>query len=101
MQVNYEPWSMKNEDLEVWGVRLLDGEFAGTAISINELDMAEDETGGLNLDYTIVKWPEGREGEKDLGPLFEEALTYVMTDILQKAVNEYENRNGDSAESGK
>jgi hypothetical protein len=101
MQVNYEPWSMKNEDLEVWGIRILDGEFAGTAISINELDVAEDELGGLNLDYTIVKWPEGREGEKELGPLFEQALTYVMTDVLQKAVNEYENRNGDSTESGK
>jgi hypothetical protein len=101
MQVMYEPWTMKNEDLEVWGIKILEGEFDGTAITINDLEMAEDEKGGLNLDYTVVKWPDGREGEKDLGPAFEEVLTYVMTDILQKAVNEYENRNGDSTESNK
>jgi len=98
MQVKYEPWVIRNDAGEVWGVKLLDGEFAGAALSINELD-EKDESKELILDYTVVQPPEGMTVEQVAGSNFDAMLNFIISDILQKAVNEYENRKGNTSES--
>ena len=98
MQVKYEPWVIRNDTGEVWGVKILDGEFAGTALSINELDEQEDSK-ELLLDYTVVQPPEGMKVEQVAGNNFDAILNFIISDILQKAVNEYENRKGNTSES--
>jgi len=97
MQVKYEPWVLKTEDNEVWGVKILDGEFAGCAFAINELD-EQDDTKELMLDYNVVQPPENKSVEEASGPNFNAVLNFIIQDILQKAINEHENRKGNPAE---
>jgi hypothetical protein len=99
MQVKYEPWVLKTEDNEVWGVKILDGEFAGCAFAINELD-EKDDTKELMLDYNVVQPPENKSVEDASGPNFDAALNFIIQDILQKAIDAYENREGNPTEPG-
>lgn len=99
MPVKYEPWVIKNENQEVWGIKVTDGKYNGTSFSINEIDQ-EDGDKDLQLDYTIVSAPEGIAIEDVSGPEFEVVLNEIMTDIITKAVDEYENRKSNSPESG-
>ena len=97
MQVKYEPWVVKTEDSEVWGVKILDGEFAGCAFAINELDEKEGSK-ELILDYNVVSPPENKSVEDASGPNFDAALNFIIQDILQKAIDVYENREGNPTE---
>ena len=97
MQVKYEPWVLKTEDNEVWGVKILDGEFAGCAFAINELDEKEGSK-ELILDYNVVSPPENKSVEDARGPNFDAALNFIIQDILQKAIDVYENREGNPTE---
>jgi len=99
MQVKYEPWVLKTEDNEVWGVKILDGEFAGCAFAINELDEKEGSK-ELILDYNVVQPPENKSVEDASGSNFDAVLNFIIQDILQKAIDEYENRKGNLTEPG-
>jgi hypothetical protein len=99
MQVKYEPWVIKTNDQEVWGIKITDGKYNGTSFSINELDQ-DDGNKDLQLDYTVIASPEGMAVEEVNGPEFEKILGEIMTDIITKAVDEYENRKSNSPESG-
>ena len=99
MLVKYEPWVIQDKEQEVWGVKILEGEFTGLSLSFNEFDM-EDDTPDLALDYTIIQVPEGRTKEDIQGDVFDGVLKGIVIDILEKAIEYNENRNGDSAESG-
>jgi len=99
MQVKYEPWVLKTEDNEVWGVKILDGEFAGCAFAINELDEKEGSK-ELILDYNVVQPPENKSVEDAGGPNFDAVLNFIIQDILQKAIDEYENRKGNLTKPG-
>jgi ribosome-associated toxin RatA of RatAB toxin-antitoxin module len=99
MQVKYEPWVIRNDDKEVWGVKILDGKFENTTFSINELDQ-NDTNQSLELDYTVLSAPEGMVIEDVAGSEFDDVINFIIRDILQKAVNEYENRKSNSPESG-
>ena len=99
MQVKYEPWVIKTNDQEVWGIKITDGKYNGTSFSINELDQ-DDDNKDLQLDYTVIASPEGMAVEDVNGPEFEKVLNEIMTDIITKAVDEYENRKSNSPESG-
>jgi hypothetical protein len=99
MLVKYEPWVIQDKEQEIWGVKILEGEFTGLSLSFNEFDM-EDDTPDLALDYTIIQVPEGRTKEDIQGDAFDGVLKGIVIDILEKAIEYNENRNGDSAESG-
>ena len=99
MQVKYEPWVIKTNDQEVWGIKITDGKYNGTSFSINELDQ-DDDNKDLQLDYTVIASPEGMAVEDVNGPEFEKVLNEIMTDIITKAVDEYENRKSNSPEFG-
>ena len=99
MQVKYEPWIIRSEEKEVWGVKILDGKFENTSFSINELDQ-NDAKQSLELDYTVLSAPDGMTVESVNGEDFDEAINFIIRDILQKALDEYENRKSNSPESG-
>jgi len=52
----------------------------------------------LMLDYNVVSPPEGKSVEDASGPNFDAALNFIIQDILQKAIDVYENREGNPTE---
>lgn len=98
-QVKYEPWVVRSEEKEVWGVKILDGKFENTSFSINELDQ-NDAKESLELDYTVLSAPDGMTVEEVKGEDFDAAINFIIRDILQKALDEFENRKSNSPESG-
>lgn len=102
MQVKYEPWGFKKEDESLWGIRILEGKFANTVISFNDVSLKEDGNSNLQLDYTVLKSPDDiLEKYMSEDPDFQKEMGWIMEDILRKAINEYENRESNSAESDK
>jgi len=101
MPVKYEPWSVRNGKQDLWGIKLLEGEFAGTTISINSVEMDDNSGDGTAaLDFNFIERPKGKS-EADLNSEeFNRTIAEVINDILAKAINEFENRTGDSAKPG-
>lgn len=98
MPVKYKPWSIENEKTDLWGVELLEGEFAGTTIAITSLSMENNDDGTIALDFTVFKQPEGKEIDTQ-SDSFNETLSGVVNDVLTKAINEFENRKSNSTKS--
>ena len=103
MLVQYNPWIYKAEEgsdskEDIWGVEILDGEFAGSKISFNNITLPDDGN-NLELDFTVVHIPNNRTKEYYENPLFEETLSHIITDILNKAISLYENRDNNTSES--
>jgi hypothetical protein len=98
MPVKYEPWAITDKEQQHWGIRLLEGEFAGLTMSFNDVNMSEEKP-DLALDYTVIQFPEGKEQKDIETPAFDEVLKGIVIDILEKAIEYNENRNGDSTES--
>lgn len=96
MQVNYKPWAIENENGGLWGVKLLDGNFAGAVISINSVKMEDDESGECSLDFNFIEKPPGRTEEELTSAEFNNTISYILNDILAKAIDEFENRDRDS-----
>lgn len=98
MQVKYEPWVIRKEDgTEAWGVKILEGRFNELTIAINDVKLADESDGTVTLDYDIIYSLIPTEEIK--GDEFDRTMSYIIQDILVKAMNEYENRNRNSAES--
>lgn len=100
MPVKYEPWAIKNEQMDVWGFKILEGKFDKVIISINDVKI-EDGTSDCVLDYTFMNIPEEfTEDELTHNIEFKELLQSVILNILEKAIDEYnKNRDGDPTES--
>jgi len=95
MQVKYEPWGIKKEEKEVWGFRILEGKFNELTVAINDVKMEEDNNVSVDYDivYSLIPPTDINEDE------FNQVLSYIIQDILIKAVNAHEDRNRNSAES--
>ena len=102
MLVKYKPWSFidAEQDVDMWGVELLEGDFAGTKISINSLKM-EDDNPECALDFTFIRKPEGKTEEQLTSNGFNAIMTEIINDILAKAIDDFENREGNSSKSSK
>jgi len=104
MLVQYEPWVYKGpfpegqKEKDLWGVKILEGTFAGTTLSFNNVDL-KDGASDLELDYTVVYPPEGKDKEFCQGEEFDTTLQHIIVDILNKAVELYEDRNSNTSES--
>jgi hypothetical protein len=100
MPVQYEPWGFKDEEqkVDLWGFKLLDGNFAGTTISINSVEM-ENNNENVKLDFTFIRKPEGKTEEQLTSEEFNNIMAEVMNNILRKTINEFENRDGNFTES--
>lgn len=101
MQVKmYEPWGFEKDGDAKWGVKILEGKFANTIISFNDISMEERGDSNLQLDYTVVSCPENMmEKYMSEDPDFQKDMGSILEDIIRKAVDEYENRNSNSTES--
>ncbi len=95
MQVKYEPWSIQKDGKEAWGVRILEGTFNELTLAINDVKMEDDNNVSVDYDivYSLVPPTEINEDE------FNQVLSFIIQDILIKAVNAHEDRNRNSAES--
>ena len=94
MQVKYEPWGIQKEGKEAWGVRILEGTFNELTIAINDVKLEEDNNVSVDYDiiYSLVPPEEINEEE------FNQVLSYIVQDILVKAMNAHEDRIRNSAE---
>lgn len=97
MQVKYEPWAIKKEDKEYWGVRILEGKFAEMTIAFNDISMSGEAEDSVTLDYDVIY--SVIPTDQIEGPEFNETMSFIIQDILVKAMNEFENRKSNSAES--
>ena len=95
MQVKYEPWSIQKEGKEAWGVRILEGTFNELTIAINDVKLEEDNNVSIDYDvvYSLIPPDEINEDE------FNQVLSFIVQDILVKAMNAHEDRIRNSAES--
>ena len=100
MLVNYKPWSVKKEDLEQWGVEILEGTFKGIVVVINNITMEGATDQDVVLDYSIIRENSEENPSKYESEEFNLVMSSIITDILKKAIDDYENRNSNSAESG-
>jgi len=98
MLVKYEPWSVQNEKLDQWGFKITEGKFDGTLISITSVQL-EDNSNELKLDFGFVEKPAGVKDVEYDSKEFNSIMENIINDILLKAMDEYKNRNSDSAES--
>lgn len=99
MLVKYKPWAYKNENGDLWGVELLEGEFAGTTISIGSIEMEDSSDGTLALDFTIVKKAKDKNDEDYKSEQFNLIFERIVNNLIEKAIDEFENRDSDSTES--
>lgn len=95
----YRPWFVGEKD---WGIEFIDGEFSGVVIQFEKLEFSQKEEGNLEVEYHIIKQPEGMGLKEDnSNQLFSTAIELVINDILREAIENYEQtRNNDSKESG-
>ena len=78
MPVKYEPWAIKNEKGDLWGFKLLEGNYTGTIISINSVEMDDkSDDGTVALDFNFVQRPKGKTEEE----LFETKVKYIIKAI--------------------
>jgi hypothetical protein len=101
MPVKYKPWSFidAEQNIDMWGVELLEGDFTGAKISINSLKM-ENDLPECALDFTFIRKPEGRTEEQLTSNEFNAIMTEIINDILTKAIDDFENRESNSPKLG-
>lgn len=95
MQVKYEPWSIQKEGKEAWGVRILEGTFNELTIAINDVKLEEDNNVSIDYDIVYSLLPPGEINEDE----FNQVLSFIIQDILVKAMNAHEDRIRNSSES--
>jgi hypothetical protein len=96
MQVKYEPWSVKNDKMDLWGFRITEGEYENTVVSIKSVELTDD---GVALDYNYIATPPDKTEEDMKTEEFNSVMEFIMNDILKKAIDEFENRNSNTSES--
>jgi hypothetical protein len=94
MQVKYEPWSIQKDGREAWGVKILDGTFNELTIAINDVKLESDDNVSVDYDiiYSLIPPNEINEDE------FNRVLSFIIQDILIKAMNAHEDRMRNSPE---
>lgn len=102
MPVKYEPWGIKKEDEDLWGIHILEGKYEGSIISFNDIEFnnqTDSNDGGIKLDYSIYKMPNNiKENSISEDDDFRNIMSGIIEDILQKAIELNENRTNNSSE---
>lgn len=111
MLVQYEPWvyngnlSKEGEPEEIkdlWGVKIQEGRYLDTVISLNSIEFTDEKDNdgnNLQIDYTIISVPKEITKEDCACVEFEQILQYIIVDIINKATRLYEDRNSSTTES--
>ena len=80
----YSPWHKSDK---LWGFKIDEGEFAGTTISINDVQLP-DNSSDLVMDFNYVTLPEGKT-EKDMDcEAFNLVVSTILNDIILKNLTE-------------
>jgi hypothetical protein len=82
MLVKYSPWR-NGEDQ--WGVKIEEGKFADTTISINSIALGKDET-SLEVDFNFLTITPETDPEKTHKQDFDAVLQPIIEDIIRAAV---------------
>jgi len=88
MQVKYEPWSVQKDGKDAWGVKILEGTFSDLTIAINDVKLEEDDNVAVDYDIVYSLTPPAEIDENE----FNEVLSFIIQDILIKAMNAHEDR---------
>ena len=83
----YKPWFVGDKD---WGIEIIDGEFSGVVLQIESIEFAENEPGGVDLNYHCIKQPEDFNEDTLKGDLFKNTLEIIIQDILKEAIDHHE-----------
>lgn len=94
MPIAYEPWAIDNDKGEFWGVKIRDGKFIGTIVSINEFKLSDEVSGEASLDFNFIQKPEGMSDEELSSQEFTDVMSEIINDILNRAIENYENERG-------
>lgn len=98
MQVKYEPWGLSKKDVELWGVKILDGKYENTIISISNLEMA-GEGGEVQLEFDFINKATGLNDSDYNGDDFNKIMSFILEDILRKAIDDFKDRDSNSTKS--
>ena len=96
MLVKYEPWNIEDT---TWGIEIVEGEFKGTKISINDISMPKENGDEMLLDFNFIKIPEGKTDQDMNSDKFNITINFILNDILTKAIDEFQNRNRNTSKS--
>lgn len=97
MQVSYDPWSIKKEGVDVWGIKINDGRYKDTVISINDINLDQGTNGEVKLDYEYLIRPKHLTDDDFNTEEFDKTMSFILEDILRKAMDE--SRNSYTSES--
>jgi|694.fasta_scaffold01926_5 hypothetical protein len=86
MLVKYSPW---RHGEEVWGVKIEEGQFNETVISINSIDLS-DESNDVAIDFNFLSTTPGTDPERNDKDAFDGILAPIIEDIIHKAVQHYQ-----------
>ena len=95
----YAPWFL---DEKQWGFQIIEGEFKDVSISIQNMELANDDSpdGNFLIDYTVISKPDVLSDDDLKTEIFKTVFTTIIEDILKEAVGAYEqDRNNDSEKS--
>lgn len=86
MLVKYSPWRHGDQ---TWGVKIEEGQFMETVISINNIDMP-DAGNEIAVDFNFVNFTPGTDPENKDKQSFDAVLAPIIEDIIQQAVKHYQ-----------
>ena len=93
----YRPWFANEQD---WGFEIIDGEYSGVTIQVEEIAFSEEEDTGVKLNFHVISKPETFSDDEVESDLFNSTVELIINDILREAINFYEqDRTDDTSES--
>lgn len=88
----YRPWFI---DEKKWGFEILDGEFKGVVVQLENLQFKEGSNdGNLDVEYHIIYKPEILAGEEIKGDLFKTVFELIVNDIVKEAIETLDDKVG-------
>jgi sulfite reductase beta subunit-like hemoprotein len=97
MQISYDPWSIKKEGTDFWGIKINDGKYKDTIISINDMSFDAINENEIKLDYEYLIRPKHLSDHDFNSDEFNQIISFILEDILRKAIDE--DRDNNTSES--
>lgn len=82
----YKPWFVGEKD---WGFEILEGEFSGAVVQIQDLNFPKDDSPNLDVNYHIIHKPELIEKELFEGDMFKALFETIINDIIREAIENF------------
>lgn len=82
----YKPWFVGDTS---WGFEIVDGDFSGVVVQVENLDFAKDNSSSLDINYHIINKPEVISEDLSQSELFKTIFETIINDIVREAVELY------------